>query len=297
METISPLQRVRAERIRRKQADSGQAFADAIQQMSAQQLRSDALHDVANLGMLSLGAGAAGRGAIGLFQLLRRGRPRKSRSGPVGLPLPVPVKAGSFLGGDAAASKSGIPWYGPAMLGAGLAGLGLGWKGVDAVLDSRRRRETQEDLDQSREAFHAALLGQYDQPLKLHSIQGKVAEDQAPDSTVSVMLKVSEALDKAFARVESVLAEAQTPAPPPLPIKSAIDWSNIAGQAAGGYGMYAGLSSLLTGALIYDKIQKRSRRAVLEKALQRRQRRKFMQQPTEVYAVPEPVPVPQESFQ
>lgn len=73
--------------------------------------------------------------------------------------------------------------------------------------------------------------------------------------------------------------------------KQALDLSNLAGQAAGGYGMYAGLSGLLTGALVYDKMSKRSRRAVLDSALKKRQRRRFMQQPTEIYAQPEPVAV------
>jgi hypothetical protein len=186
-------------------------------------------------------------------------------------------KTAGFLDGDMATTKGGIPWYGPAVLGGGLAGIGLGWKGMDKLLDSRRQREQQQELDQARQEFHDALLGQYDEPIKTHpSLMKKKGGDE------STMEKVGKALDDLFDKFEEAKADQE---------KTAVDWSNLAGQAAGGYGMYAGLSGLLTGAVVYDKMSKRSRRAVLEKALQQRQRRKFMQSPTEIMAVPEPMPV------
>jgi hypothetical protein len=270
-------------RARRKAAAEADGFAGAVQDMAAAQLKSDALADVRNLGLAGLGAGAAGAGLAGLINLLRRTGPKKPRSGPAMLPLPYPVepaamptrlKAGGFLAGDAAASKSGIPWYGPAMLAAGLGGIGLGWKGVDALLARRRKRETDSELDSARREFHDALLAQYDAPIKVHP-------DLAAAAPTS-LAKAAAALDLAFDRFAAALA-----APPAE--KRAFDWADAGGAALGGYGMYAGLSGLLTGTFVYDKAKKRSQRAVLEKALQRRQRRQFMQQPTEIYAVPEPV--------
>lgn len=254
-----------------------QAFSGAVQGMAAGQLKSDALKDVASVGLGALGVGAAGRGLVGLIQMMRQ--KKKTRSGPAYLPLPYPAEAktAGFLDGDAASTKGGIPWYGPAVLGGGLAGLGLGWKGMDKVLDSRRQREQQAELEQARQEFHDALLGQYDEPIKTHpSLMKKRGGDE------STMEKVGKALDDLFDKFEAAKEDTE---------KSAVDWSNLAGQAAGGYGMYAGLSGLLTGAVVYDKMSKRSRRAVLEKALQQRQRRKFMQSPTEIMAVPEPMPV------
>lgn len=272
--SLAILQRIKA--AREKRGDAPEAFANAVQDMAASQLRADSLKDVRNIGLATLGIGAAGRGLVGLAQLLTRNKPRKPRSGPASLSLPYPVKAGfdarGFLGGDNAATKSGVPWYGPAMMLSGLAGLGIGWKGMDHVLDSRRKAETQADLDNARKDFRAALLSQY--------TSGKTAED-------SPMVKASEALDTAFEKFAGLL-EAVDKAPPPL-VKTSVDWANLGGQAVGGYGMYAGLSGLLAGSLIYDKIKKRSRSAIINKALQRRQRREFMQQPTELYATPEPV--------
>lgn len=283
--SASILDRVRAEREKRGNlaADfgdpGGQAFSDALQGMAATQLKSDALKDVRNIGLGAVGVGAAGRGLVGLIQMMKANKPKKTRSGPAYLPLPYPAeptKQAGFLGGDAATTKGGVPWYGPAMLMGGLGGLGLGWKGMDKVLDARRQKEEEGELVRAREQFHDALLEQYDAPIKTHpTLMKKRAGDE------STMEKVGKALDALYDKFEAAKEEEKV---------AGVDWSNLAGQAAGGYGMYAGLSGLLTGAMVYDKINKRSRRAILEKALQQRQRRKFMQQPTEIMAVPEPVP-------
>lgn len=190
-------------------------------------------------------------------------------------------KQGSFLGGDAATTKSGIPWYGPAMMLGGLGGLALGWKGMDSLIDKQRKQSMEDELDSARSEFHDALLGQYDKPVSLHP---ELIKKKASDDT---MVKVGEALDSLYDKFVAEMHKTETQ---PMS-KHALDLSNLAGQAAGGYGMYAGLSGLLTGALVYDKMSKRSRRSVLESALKKRQRRRFMQQPTEIYAQPEPVAV------
>lgn len=372
---------------------SGDAFAEALQDMASKQLKSDALRDVSRVGLTTLGLGAAGRGIIGLIQSLKANKPKRTRSGPAYLPLPYPAKTAnekqalspqfllqaarsavnrmpqigygraqrfvgkaeanvqrqvgsnprvplaggaatananaahnavqsihgglrtgtfnapgatapsaaqtrvtdramglgpfpqfgktaSFLSGDSATTKGGIPWYGPAVMLGGMGGLALGWKGMDRILDARRKREMTAEMDRARQQFHDALLSQYDEPRKTNpALVSKTASD-------SVMEKVGTVLDVLFDKFEAAKEkEAET-----LGQKQAFDWSNAGGRAAGGYGMYAGLSGLLTGALVYDKMQKRSRRAVLDKALQQRQRRKFMQQPTEIVAVPEPMP-------
>lgn len=217
----------------------------------------------------ALGLGLGGAGAIGGFSggsSLMRGLLGRD-------------KAGSFLGGDSATTKSGIPWYGPAMMLGGLGGLALGWKGMDSIIDKQRKQSMEDELDSARGEFHDALLGQYDKPVSLHP---ELIKKKASDDT---MVKVGEALDELYDRFLSEMHKTETQ---PMS-KQALDLSNLAGQAAGGYGMYAGLSGLLTGALVYDKMSKRSRRSVLESALKKRQRRRFMQQPTEIYAQPEPV--------
>jgi len=175
------------------------------------------------------------------------------------------AKAASFLGGDHATSKAGIPWYGPAMMTAGLAGLAGGWKGVDHLLNKRRAREREKELGAARSEFHDALMAQYDRPLA-GAGPTKAAADLSP------MAKVGAELDTLYDQFE----------------KAAFALNDTAGQLAGGYGVYAGLTGLMTGALVYDKARKRQRRAILEKAMQRRERRRFNVAPPEITAVPEP---------
>lgn len=264
------------------------AFSQAHQAAQATELRSHALDDIKNVAMLSLGAGAAGRGTVGLVQMLRANRAKKTRSGPANLPLPYPADAktaadgedtswlsrlGRFAGGDLASSKGGIPYYQPAVVMGGLGALGLGWTGMDALINNRRQSAMQADLTAAKQQFHDALLGQYDEPVQ--PMPGKEKTKVAADAT---MATVGRELDALFAALSAAGEK-----------RAAIDWNNLAGQVGGSYLLYGGLSGGLAGTIAYQQTQKRSREAILEKALQRRQRRKFMQQPTEIYATPEPM--------
>ena len=264
-----------------KQADPSDAtFADAVNNMAAQQLKADALRDVGSLGLAALGIGAAGRGAVGLYNVIKRNQQKKNRAGPALLPLPFPVeKAGSFTGwlfGDMASTKAGIPLYGPAMLGVGLGGAALGWGGMDRLLDARRKAEQDVELENARSQFHQALMSQYDKPIA--ALPKKKEEKKAEDA---LMEKVGQDLDRLWGKCANILNNYQ--------LKQGLDFANLGGMAAGGYGVYAGLSGLLTGSLVYNALKKRSQQAVLEKAIQKRDRRRFAQSPTEIYAVPEPV--------
>lgn len=271
-------------RVREKKA-ADHPFASALHHMVNRQLRAEALKDVRNVALTSLGAGLGGRALVGLFNMLRPG-PAKTRSGPAELALPVPVeeedeapvKKAGFWSGDAATSKAGIPWYGPAVMFSGLGGLLAGWKGMGYALDKRRQAERKRQLEKARREFHEALLAQYDRPVPVPKAEGLKAA-----SAPSTMEKVGAELDALYDDFQTALHAQE---------KRAAGWfSNAGGALAGGYGMYSGLTGLLVGALVYDKMKKRSRQAVIDKALKRRERRQFMQAPTEVYAVPEPVGV------
>ena len=281
------------------------------------QIRRDALRNVGNLFLASLGVGAAARGGVGLVNLFRQQKPKDTRSGPALLPLPYPVQSEEMPGKIKAAnglidhltspggsSRSSIPLYGPGMMLAGIGGLGLGWKGLDSVLNERRRKATEEELNAARQEFNDALLSQW---------STKRAEEGAPpcpkcgtDETWPVsgspgtaacepcghkfayadspMRKAGAALDRAFEQFSERIKTANTLG----------DWI---GKAENTYLTGATLAALLSGTLVYDKMKKRSRRAVLEKALQQRQRQSFAQRPTEIYAVPTPISqVPKPDF-
>jgi hypothetical protein len=244
------------------QPASHDAFATAANQVATQNLASDAWKDVGNVGLASLGLGAGGAGLIALMKRLHSDKPKRLNV-PNTLPLPYPVEedeAPERLAkkGMDISMKAGLPWYGPAMMFTGMAGLGAGWKGVDSIMQAQAAKQRQKEIEEAKNEFHQAILSQYDAP-----IGAKAAA--APD-------ELSQALDSLYDMV-----------------KTAMTTGDMLGMAGGGYGIYAGLSGLAAGALVYDKMRKRSQRAVLEKALQRRERRRFAMSPSPIYAQPEPM--------
>jgi hypothetical protein len=265
-------------------------FSDAVQSANSAGLRSEALGDIRNLFLTSLGAGLVGRGGVGLVNTLMRNRQRKQKTGPTLLSMPYPAepKIANWLtdglAGDSASTKGGIPFYYPGMTAAGLAGIGLGWKGLDAVLEKRRKSEREQELGQARQQFHDALMSQYTQPVKT---PGALINKSAAEQTT--MTKVGSALDKVWEKCSQALDTVTS--------KEAFDIPNALGASAGAYGAYAGLTGLMSGAFIYDKMKKRSRGAILDKAMQRRRRREFMQRPTEIFATPEPTMQGQEALE
>jgi hypothetical protein len=252
-----------------KQADGvPNAALEAMQSQNHAMLGQEAMNNVGTLGLTALGVGAAARGAVGLYHILRNnfGKPKRTRSGPALLSLPYPV-AKEALDLDTNVTRvGGLPWYGPAMMATGLAGLGVGWKGVDMVLKRRAKKDREAQLAAARQQFHDSLVSQYDKPYAATGPFGKAAADKTHRSELGYQL------DRLYNAVTEKVAT----------------FGDEMGQLAGGYGMAGGTLAFLTGAIVYDKMKKRQQRAILEKALQKRERRRFAQQPTEITAVPEP---------
>lgn len=240
-------------------------MAQNMDAVIADGLRRAAMKDVVNASLVGLGVGVAGRSAVGLYDLLKgRPKPRETTNGPAEVPLPIPVAGPpGALKAAAITTRSGLPWYYPAtILGAAGAAYG-GWKAIDHVLDSRAKQEREEELNRTRAEFHDALIRQYDAPVKLAADAG-----------------VGPRLDALFDRVEEVFEKAAA---------NLEDWTN---RGLGMYATYAIPAALWSGAMAYEHAKKTSNKAVLDAALQRRDRRKFTQQPPEIYAVPEPFEVP-----
>jgi hypothetical protein len=224
----------------------------------------------------SAGAGIAGRGLMGLYNLLS---PQKDVVGPkvVGqgvMPVPYPTETeeeeaeekaanalSSFISGDQASTPTAIPWFMPAAMLGGLGTIYGGWKGMDKILDARRKAKLEEEVEDARGDFNQALLDQYDE---------KAGSDEAT---------LGQDLDTLFDQVEKVAF-------------GNIDWGNLSGTTAGLYGSYAGLTALLAGLTAHDFASKRSKRELLRKAQQRKARRLQMQRPSELFATPVPVPKP-----
>jgi len=229
-------------------------FARAIQNANAVNIKNDALKEIAMMGVGTLGLGAGVRGLAGLWQ---RTRPQttdiKRLSGPATLTFPIPEKAEKKKKElmKAADSKWSLPWYAPSMALVGVGGVAGGWKAIDSMLKKERQHERENELSEAKKRFHDALLTQYQ-----------------PGST-----KLGSVLDEIYDKME----------------KLAGFMDNIK-AIPGMYGTYAGLSALMSGALVYDQAVKKQRKKVLEKAVRQRQQRMYNSAPPEILAVPEMVP-------
>lgn len=121
-------------------------------------LRSDANKDIAKYLLRGLGAGAAIRGFHGLVSNMTDTEPyTPSRV----VDLPIKRRENKNTEKTAYSSKYDIPYYLPAALvGTPLAMYG-GWKGVDAILDSQRRAKVDAELNEVKDKYEQALLGNY----------------------------------------------------------------------------------------------------------------------------------------
>ena len=125
------------------------------------------------------------------------------------------------------------------------------------------------------------LLSQYDSPL--NQPMPKTGGDNP-------MVKVSRDLDMLWEKLAPTLAKTAGGGFNPLSfVPNPVDPDNW-GAAAGTYATAGGLGAPhLRGHRLQQHEEAAPQRAILEKAMQRRQRRQFNQSPTSIYAVPEPV--------
>jgi hypothetical protein len=249
-------------------------FYNAVQVAAAQQLQNQALRNAASLGVVGLGAGAAGRGLTGLVQLINRNMSKPRRSYPPAIPVDLPLQkqdeeapdqpkfaaSADFLRGDYAQSVGGVPWAIPAAVGAGAAGMYGGWNAMDYLLDKRRKGDLEAELEQAKQEYEAALMS---------NAGGK----QAADGTLAADL------DKLY----DAVVEKQSQTSGEKKATSAADW---AGFGLGNYGIYAGATGLTGAMLAYSYAKKRQRRAVIERALKERRKRRFSSQPAAMYVRP-----------
>ena len=154
--------------------------------------------------------------------------------------------------------KGGLWWYMPAMLGAGAAGAYGGWKIIDKILDQRRRKEIEDEVEESRQGFQSALTSQY---------------KEGSDSELGA------ALDELYSKMQK-----QADLNPST-------WfsPDTKGKALGMYASYAIPSALLGYMVVKGLADKGSTAKILEKAQRRRALKQQKARPAELYAVPTPI--------
>ncbi len=240
--------------------------ATAAAEVAALRLHSDASDDIGRTALWAFGLGGAARGGAGIYNLLRRNMvKRKPTAGFVDMPIPYQEEKEASIGdsyfGSPVTDKSNL-WYYPSTLAMGglAAGYG-GWKGVDMLLDSRRKGELDDELAAKRKKFRQALVGSYDKP-----VTSKQAEDEDVEMT-----KLAADLDALFDSFQK-----------------AATFGDVVGKGAGMYTTYAIPTALLAGYAGYKTGSKRQRRVMLEKALLQRKRHRENEQPTPLYATPVP---------
>lgn len=235
------------------------AARQAVQATQNQRLQSDAKRDIVRNLVMALGGGAALRGAVGLHSMVTEPSRIKPTQRVVEMPVAYPSDEDEKQGRDAAAtSPVGLSYYIPGMLlGGAVAGYG-GWKGVDALLDRQRRKQTDEDLDSAKQEYEQALLGSY-----------KKATDSALDQAFVPYTKA--------AGIGKVLDDTVSAVAP-----------NAPGIASGLGTTYALATAPLGFLMVHNMMKKNSKRALLQKAMQERARRQALTQPPEIYAVPRP---------
>ncbi len=162
--------------------------------------------------------------------------------------------------GDLSTSSWETPWFMPgAVLGGTAAAMG-GYKLVDWLLNSKRKAETEQDLQEAQHDYQKALIGQYD-PAKL--------QHKAAAAPVDLLEQLADSYEK---RAQGSLD--------PLLNYGLGTYATIAGGLLG-----------LGGLAGYRYTKARGSTALLEKALKQRARERWAVRPPELEAIPVPVHV------
>jgi|TARA_R110002110_G_C13326840_1_gene706475 hypothetical protein len=242
-----------------------------------QQAASNRTSNIIKALLLAGAGGVALRGGLGLSRMFGESKPTPSRT--IDMPITYPVgeeeeeksaetiierfadKLGLGPNSDPqATSPSGVGYYLPALLAGTPLAAYAGWKGMDVIFDKQRKEKTKNKLEKAKKEYEDSLLNSY-----------KTAADSS--SPINH-------LDKVFDEFEKLAFN-------PLDVIRDL-FPNAPGQAKGLAATYALLSAPAAYMYVNDKMKKNSKRTLLEKAMKERARRQAMQQPAELYAIPQP---------
>jgi hypothetical protein len=264
----------------------------------AEQSYRDSWKNIMHVGGLGLAGGVGVRGLMGLLDLAKRSLKEKdedeTRTGltKVTIPRLKAAQEGRLIDPNIFGGKDysdglipqGAEWphYLPGMVVAALGSSYGGWKLMDKLMDTRRKKEVEDELSGAKQDFQSALLS--------HRAGPKTAAEK------SAAHQLGEELDSLFRRVEALTSVEKTAqegegwmgklwnAPSDF-----IDWiqdSRTHGKMLGAYGAFAIPSALvgyMAGKGITDKF---SQRKILEKAQQKREADRAKARPSSLYVVP-----------
>lgn len=166
---------------------------------------------------------------------------------------------GDFFRGRLSADPMSKPWFLPAAVAAGGAGIIGGYKGTDALLGKIKKHRDQQELEKTKEDYRRALIEQYSP----ESVKQSAQRDEL-GSDLSELYHL---------------------------YKQAGGLTDVAGTGVGGYLALAGLLAGGTGLATYNWAKGRSPDERLAKAIKQREQLRWATRPPEIYAVARPSPV------
>ena len=257
------------ETVRAKRAAAPDPAAVAAEQARAQ-VNQDAL---VNVGRASLFGAGAGTAVAGVHHLLRMMQERKKPRtvGPSELDLAIPAKAaadgpldaiGRFLSGVDARTVAAVPWEGAAAVGAGVGSYALAHRFASSRLKKLRDEAGQHDLEAAQQVFEEALR----------------------NNAGGVKSAGGDRLGAALSRLHSRQKAASFSVTGMI---SALNDPDTYGALLNNYGaLYAAPAGLAAAYAAYNATAKNRRRAVLDKAIQLRERERYAKSPSEIFVVP-----------
>lgn len=258
--------------------DEVSQFAKAVSSINTDQLRQSALQKILAVTAMGAGLGAGYRGLAGLGQAVSGDdEPLHVGRGPstFGVPFPVkpskqdekklPIKFADFAKAADPVTEGGLPWYYPGLLMGSAGGLYGGYKAMDNFFTGQKRQEVKNKLEKAKQEFNEATLSLYNKPVGTAEVKAGAVDDGFADDL--------EVLYQAYQEKRAFLGMSD----------------ETSGRLAGLYGAYAIPSALIAGNLFYRNVAKKRRQALMQRAIEERQKRMFKQNPPELFAIPTPV--------
>lgn len=203
----------------------------------------------------------------------------------------TPTSAADWLAGHGASPSSSlgklqIPWYAPAV---GLGGLGAayaGYKGMDWLLNKKRKMDLNAELADAKGEYQQALLDMYDPArvklLKAGSAAAALGRDL--DALAALVVGREKRADETWG--EWAGRQAEKVLPHDLGDRAANFASGVGGAGLGLYALLAGAVGTGVGAMSYAHHMQNDPAKALAAAVKQRERERWAKRPPEVFAVP-----------
>lgn len=202
-----------------------------------------------------------------------------------------PTSTGEWLAGHGANPNSSlgvtqIPWAVPAILGGGaLAGV-AGYKGMDWLLNKKRKMDLNAELAGAKDEYQQALLDMYD-PQRVKMLKAGSAADALNrdlDALAALVVGREKRANETWG--EWAARHAGSVLPNDIGERVSNAGNSFGGLGVGLYGTLAAGTGLGVGAMSYAHHMQNDPAKALAEALKQREKERWAKRPPEVFAVP-----------